>query len=125
MRHALLAGLAVAGGLMLAAAPPVAAQDTTTQPAPAATNFSQDKLESFADAVVKVDQIGRKWVPEIQKAPDQQTATDLREKANAEMVAAVESEGLTTDEYNKIYLAARSDPDLNKRIMGMIEQPAQ
>jgi hypothetical protein len=117
---ALLSGLAAH-----ALATPAAAQDTTTQPAPTAQDFSQDQLESFAVAVVRVDEIGRKWLPQIQSAPDEQAATELRQQANAEMVEAVEAEGLSADEYNRIYLAAQSDPELNQRIMDMIEEPAQ
>lgn len=131
--RASLATCALTAGLLaLGVAAPVQAQTTDTQPpsgqqAPGtqASQYSQEQLESFVAATVKVQEIGKKWEPQIQGATDEQTATDLRSQANAEMADAVEAEGLSTDQYREIYMAAMADPELNQRLAQIYEESQQ
>jgi hypothetical protein len=119
----------LAGLLALGAAGAVQAQTTETpmqpeQQAPGSqvTQFSEQELESFVAATVKVREIGARWEPQIQGATDEQAAMELRSQANAEMAAAVEEEGLTPEQYREIYMAALADPELNNRLAQIYEE---
>lgn len=92
--------------------PPPPAQ----QQAPA--NLDDEQLETFAKAQERVVEIGQKWNDQIQEqggasAEDIQKA---RESAHKEMVIAVESVGMSVDDYNRIAMAVQGDPELQKRV---------
>lgn len=81
---------------------------------------SDAKLQSFATAVLAVNQVVEKWRPQLDRASDQQKQ-GLAQQANDEMRAAVEQTGgITVEEYQKIAQAARSDPQLMQRIDGLL-----
>jgi hypothetical protein len=86
-------------------------------PAPApAPNVSDSQLKSFAVASLEVDKISQEYAPKLQAA---QTPTDqdaVRKEATQKMVAAVQQKGLSVDDYRRIAVAARSNPDLARKI---------
>ena len=86
-------------------------------PAQAQTAYSQEKLESFADAVVAVQEIAEKWLPRINDAGSDSAAQQLNQQAEAEVTAAIEAmPGITVAEYLDINTRASSDPILASRI---------
>lgn len=121
----------------------VAAAGITATPAPApaqqaqsaqsgegeATQFSDTKLSAYADAVVEVTQVVRKWQPRIRSAQDEeneQAMEKLQQQANAELVAAIQdAEGITLEEYKQISLAARQDEKLYDRLNEMVRARQQ
>jgi hypothetical protein len=133
IRFTVLAIAAVfASALILGVAPPLQAQDTKTpqQPPPAQqqqppaqqSEFSQNQLESFASAVLKVQEIRSKWQAQLQGAGNAEKAQELQAQAGAEMVSAVEEKGLTVETYNAIATAARDNPELAERIGKLLQQ---
>jgi len=83
----------------------------------AAEQFQQAKLESFVNAALAVNRLVQQWTPKIQSAQNETEATQMREQANRELVAAIQqSDGITVDEYKQISQAAQSDPQLMQRI---------
>jgi uncharacterized protein DUF4168 len=79
--------------------------------------YEQAKLESFVTAAIAVNRLIEQWTPRIQGAQNETEATQMREQANGELVAAIEqSDGITIDEYRQISQAAQSDPALMARI---------
>ena len=120
---AIAAGLAAV--LTLAGPRPMHAQDSKTQraqPPMQQTEFSQNQLESFASATLKVRDIRSKWQSQMQSADSDEKAKEFQTQANVEMVNAVESNGLTVETYNAIATAARSNPDLANRITKLLEK---
>ena len=115
---------ALAAGLMAA---PLAAHAQTAQPAaptaadPAA-DFSQQQLESYAAAVVKVQAIDQAWQPRIQQAETPQQAEQMTMEATQEMVGEIQAQGLTAQEYNAITLAAEQDRALYDRIVALLAE---
>jgi hypothetical protein len=104
---------------------PVHAQDSKTQPSPPPmqqTEFSQNQLESFASATVKVRDIRSKWQSQMQSADSAEKAKEFQSQANVEMVNAVEANGLTVETYNAIATAARSNPELANRITELLQK---
>jgi hypothetical protein len=89
----------------------------------AAEQYEQAKLESFVNAALAVNRLVEQWTPRIQGAQNETEATQLREQANHELVAAIEqSNGISVDEYRKISQAAQSDPQLMARITEIFDQ---
>ncbi len=110
---------AALGALALATAPVVAAHaQQSSEQAPAATQAQIDdaKVEAFAMASLKVEKLNKKWAPRLADAEGQDEVQTLREEATTEMTEAVQSSGLSVEDYNKIYRAAQQDQALASRI---------
>lgn len=111
--------------LGFAAVPAVAGPPAGVQLAQA-QQFSDEKIEAFAVAALEVSKIRKSYVGQIQQAETEEQRKQLAEQATGEMVAAVEaSPGITTDEYNAIIQAARTDQALAQRINEQIKSTAQ
>lgn len=116
--------LALAAGLLPAAATAQSSllQLAQTQPAAPATDFSQQQLESYAAAVMKVQEIDRAWRPKIDQAQNQQEAEAMATEATDEMIGEIEAQGLSVQEYNAITQAAEQDRQLYERIMTLLAE---
>ena len=121
--------LLVAGLAALALATPVAAETAgrgssaaSTSPSPQSTpptgvtEFTDEELRSFADASLRVEEIGSRWQPRISDAASEADEEQLREQAMNEMVEAVQRKGLSVDRYNRIALAVQSDPQIAETV---------
>lgn len=100
--------LAAAAALCVAAAPAMAQDAPAAAPAPAApkASFTDADVASFAKAAVKVQVISQ--------------------QARSQMMQAIEStEGLTIETYNAIVQAAQKDPELAKKISGLMADYAK
>ena len=121
-----LAGLTLPAAALLAftlAAPlPAAAQMEGGQPPVAAEDLSNAQLESFAAAAAQVSEITEQLQMQAQGVEDEAELMELQEQANVQMVAAVEEQGLTVEEYNMIFQVAQVDPTLNERLMEMMQR---
>jgi hypothetical protein len=84
--------------------------------------FSQSQLESYANAVVKIQEIDRAWQPRIDQAQDKEEAEQLTTQATGEMVGEIEAQGLTVQEYNSITQAAENDERLYDHIVTLLAQ---
>jgi hypothetical protein len=127
-----LAALALAAGLVAAPAafaeqaPAMQlAQDEQQQPAQQAIQPDEEQLESFVVATVRIINIQQQAQQQMQAAePEQQE--QVRAAALQEIVAAVENEGLSVDEYNGIVQQVENDPELGQTVQQRIqEQVAQ
>jgi len=129
-----LAALALAAGLVAAPAafaeqPPASmqlAQDEQQQPAQSAQPAIQpdeEQLDSFVVATVRIMNIQQQAQQQMQAAePEQQE--QVRAQALQEIVAAVENEGLSVDEYNGIVQQVESDPELGQTVQQRIQEQA-
>ena len=124
-----LATLALAAGLVAAPAafaeqPPAAmqlAQDEQQQPAQPAIQPDEEQLESFVVATVRIINIQQQAQQQMQAAePEQQE--QVRAQALQEIVAAVENEGLSVDEYNGIVQQVENDPELGQTVQQRIQE---
>jgi hypothetical protein len=95
------------------------------QPLLAADEYSDTKLQSFADAVLAVNAVVEQWRAQIQAAPSETDAEQMAQQANEDMRAAVAgTEGITVEEYQEIAQAAQTDPQLMARIDQVLQQMA-
>lgn len=125
-----LAALALAAGLVAAPAafaeqPPATmqlAQDEQQQQQPAQEAIQPDdeQLESFVVATVRIINIQQQAQQQMEAAePEQQE--QVRTQALQEIVAAVENEGLSVDEYNGIVQQVENDPELGQTVQQRIQ----
>ncbi len=93
------------------AAPPQTQQQTA--------EVSDSDLELFQKISGRIAEIRQEYQQALPQAGSTEEAQSLQEKASQSMVEAVESFGLTVDEYNQIAAAAQSDPGIRERLNEM------
>lgn len=123
---AAICAMTAAPGLAMAQAAnqdPAQAQDQYHAPGDAG-DVSDEKLRSYVKATGKLYQIDTEWQPKLQGATDQERAAMERE-IQTRMVAVVEQEGLSVNEYNEIARAVQSDPELQEKAQGLMQQEQQ
>ncbi|SDI34353.1 DUF4168 domain-containing protein [Salipiger marinus] len=128
-RTSMLLKSTVIAALVAAPMAPVLAQDampadpaTPAAPEAPAANFSDDQLTSFVDAAMSVQELRQDYMTRIDatEAPEEKQA--LVTEAQTEMASAVEeTDGMDIATYNQIGQAAQADPQLNERIMAMVQ----
>ena len=94
-----------------------------------APDFSEQKLDAFASAAVKVSEVRRAWAPKIRKAQqggDKQKAQKLAQQATGEMRTTIEdTDNISVKEYRQIAQAAQKDQDLAKELSGIVQKKMQ
>lgn len=113
---------AVAAAIAMPATAPAQTSGSTGEASPPKTDWSEQKLESFASAAVALSSETSKWRQRIAEADSEAEAQKLQKKANEAVVETVQSEGLSMAEYREIYAATQGSPQLNKRIMQLIKE---
>ena len=78
--------------------------------------YTESQLEAYVAAVVKIYEIDRAWQPRIDGAETSGEAVALTREATEKMIAEVQAQGLSVDEYNAITKAAEADDQLYERI---------
>ena len=113
-RTALVAALGLA--FAIGAGPVASAQDR---------QFSEEAVESFAVAMLQVQQIGMEAQQQVEAAETPEQQQQLEAEITARMVEAVEAEGLSVEEYQEIATAAQADPELAGQINEYLNESAQ
>lgn len=78
-------------------------------------------LQKFLVAMNGVQQVSQKYGAQFQNAEDQETKREIQQKAQQEMLAAVNDAGLSPDEYNAVIQRVQQDPELQKRLQELAE----
>lgn len=116
-----LAAVLALGGATL----PAFAQTQAPVQTPTTTSidFSEDQLEAFVAAAMKVAEIRDQYTTALAEFTDEQAQQELIAEGNAEMLAAVEeSEDITVEDYILIGEAAAADPELGQRIAMLVQE---
>lgn len=98
---------------MTAQTPAGAAAGTATSGASA---FSDTQVSGFASAMNDVQSLNDEYAPRLASESDAAAKAELQREMNTKMTAAVESSGITAQEYNQIAAAAQTDAGLRTRI---------
>lgn len=114
------AGAALMFGAAAVAQP---AEYQMQQPGAAAETpqFTDAQIEAYANAVTRVSEITSEWLPRMDAAENDQARMEIQQEMQEPLVAAVEAEGLSAQEYNEITFAAQNDPALAQRISALLE----
>lgn len=116
-----ITGVAALGLTMLTAVPAVAhTQDHQGSQARAVRvaqqNFSKAQLQKFVQANSEIASIRQSATQKIQQVDGKQARERIAKQARQNMLQAIKDSGLTLKQYNQIARAARSNPQLAKRI---------
>ena len=131
-RTASMAIVVLASGLSLAGMTAPAAAQTATptppsasmpaMPTPAASaGVTDSEVSQYARAANKVAAIRQQARQTMGGAA--QPEAQLQQQAAAQMMQAVQSEGLSVDRFNAISLGLQSDPTLRSRVVARLQTP--
>ena len=122
---AFLSAAAIAFGLsttsVWAQAVPAEAAPAQAPQAPQAIQPSEAQIQQYVNAARKVEAVVQDYQPRLQSAQDDIARQAVIQEADEKMVAAVQSDGLTVDQYNGISVAVQQDPELRQRITTLFE----
>lgn len=69
--------------------------------------MSEKDAEAFASATIAVQEVSQRWQPDIEGAES---------AAEQETIGGIENNGLTLDDYNRIYTVAMQDPGVQEKV---------
>lgn len=102
---------------------PYAALAQETQAPPSAAEVTNDELNAFVAAYESVMAIEEQYAPQIAQTTDPSQQDELRQEAVLQQTEAVDqTPGIGVDRYVEIIQIAQADPDLNTRILELINQ---
>ena len=105
---------------------PVLAQNTATDtqvPAQAtsAADYSDTQLQNFINASQQVAMISQEYAPQIESTTSANEREQIFREADDKMVAAVQDQGLTVNEFNAINQQLPQDPNLEQRVNDLLQ----
>lgn len=117
---AILATLATASAQTFAQTSEQTAQPQAPTPAPQAPAMTHEtapavdkqEVKKFVAAYTDVQEVRQDYSQQLQGVQDAEKAKDLQQKAQEKMDDAVESNGLTVDEYRELANQINQDPEL-------------
>lgn len=113
--------------VMAQSAAPEAPAEAPAAEAPAApsADFSAEQLTAFVDAATQVQEVQQDYMAQIEAEAEPEGKQKLVEEAQSEMADAVNgTDGMDVNTYNQIGQAAQADPELNQRILAMLQERA-
>ena len=84
-------------------------------------NVSDAQLQKFAKADQAIRQMQSKFQSQSQGVESQEEMQAIQQKANKQMVQAIEQTGLSIQEYKKIGNVIRTNPEVQKKYMNMVQ----
>ncbi|MBB5211190.1 DUF4168 domain-containing protein [Microbulbifer hydrolyticus] len=90
----------------------------------AETAVSDAQLQKFAEAYRSIVTLSKEYAPKLKSAADAAAAEAINVEAQSKMVAAVQSAGLSKDEYQGIATQLRNDPALLQRVNDILQKAA-
>lgn len=97
------------------------AQGQAAQGQAQAANVSDKMLDKFVAVQPKIGTIATEYEEELQGVKDTSKAQEIQTKYNGKMVEAIESEGMSAQEYNTVSNAINSNPDVRDRYMEKVQ----
>ncbi|MDG5815609.1 DUF4168 domain-containing protein [Chitinispirillales bacterium ANBcel5] len=104
----------VAPSIAQEAPPPSAAEPV------AEVEVSEQDLEKTADAYRKIAAVQQQLQAELQTAEDQESRLQLQQSANKNMMEAVESSGLSVEQYNTVMQQVNADKELAQKFQQLM-----
>ena len=116
---------ALSGAPALAQQAAQAPAQTQAQPgmAPAVQKPTDQQLQKFASASMKISGVVDEYRPKVEAAKTDDAKQKVVKEADEKMVKLVRADGLSVEEFNGIGQAVQQDPQLRDRLMKM--QPAR
>lgn len=110
-----LATIFVSAFLMVVVAKPLVAQV-----APKPQELDEKQLRSFAKVYVQVEKIRQEYEPRAKEATGPEEGKQIQQEAQSKFQQVLTKEGLSEENYTKIFEVARADQDVRKKILQLI-----
>jgi flagellar motor protein MotB len=110
-----LATIFVSAFLMVVVAKPLVAQV-----APKPQELDEKQLRSLAKVYVQVEKIRQEYEPRAKEASGPEEGKQIQQEAQSKFQQVLTKEGLSEENYTKIFEVARADQDVRKKILQMI-----
>lgn len=101
------------------AAPP---PETITPPPQEVAPLEDKKIDQFADAYLEIESIHAQAAAELEKTSDPDAANKVKERAEKQIIEAVERNGLRLEEFNQIAELMQVDLELRTRVADRVEK---
>lgn len=85
-------------------------------PAQSAAHTDENTVQTFAVALAAVKDVQTEYIEKIKAANEPDVATRLQHEAQSEMVKAVETKGLSVNQYNSLAQQMQADPGFRQRV---------
>ena len=124
VRNRHIAATVLCATLVGAGAPLAFSQASQAMQPPAqaqGAEVSDSSLELFTKAAQKLAEVQTQIQAEMQEAGSAEEAKQIQANSQTRMVEAVQSFGMTVEEYNRISTLAQSDPEVQKRLQEMMK----
>ena len=116
-------GVAVVAVAMTFASPMALAQTADVEPpSRAASQVTDQQLETYAVAALEVQKINQTYQPKISQAESPEEQKILYDKATQEMTQAIRENGMSIEQYNQLTTVVQSNPDLSTKLQSYIEK---
>lgn len=83
---------------------------------------TDEQVDSFVNATIRIITIQQEAQKEMTATEEQEKQKQVRDEAMQMIVAAVEEEGLSVDEYNGIVQKVESDPEFGETVQQRIQE---
>jgi hypothetical protein len=115
--------IAIGAGVALTLSPVVAFAQSAQLPSsvPSAAAIPDDTINKAGAALHDVAQVNQKYVGELQNASPAQKQT-LSTQANAEAVQAIQSHGLSVEQYTRVIRTAQNDQQVKQRLLSAADR---
>lgn len=111
-----IATISIAGLLSVGAPKLIFAQVAPKQQ----SELDEQQLRSFAKVYVQVEKIRQEYEPRAKEATGPEEGKQIQQEAQSKFQQVLTKEGLTEENYTKIFEVARADQDVRKKILQMI-----
>ena len=88
----------------------------------AATEVSDEDLETFADIYVELEATLSEYEEELAGAETQEQAQETQAKLQQDAFDKIAEHGWTPDEYSRVVQAVNTDPTLREKAVALIEE---
>lgn len=116
----LLTGLLVGTPVAMAQYDPPPPQEQMAPQGAAPQELDQETKDKFIAAYIDVREIQNEYTTKLQDVTDQEKAQQLQQQAQQEMMSAVESNGMSVNDYNAVTQVVANDPELLDEIQRQV-----
>lgn len=114
-----LALAAGAGWTGTALAQSTGKDSSASEPAP---SYSNRQLKSFAVALLTVQDLNREMLGKVAKAQTPEEETIARSEGQQQMIMAVQEEGLSVSDYNRLANEVRANPEVAEKVKQLMQE---
>jgi hypothetical protein len=84
------------------------------------SNVSDKELRAFAKAYVEYQRIRQDYDPKLNNTRDEKEKLKIQREGDEKVKLALERQGLTPQDYNRLFVAVNGNPQLRQKALALI-----